>query len=143
MKTCPKCKIEKELKDFGNNKNTKDGKQRYCKKCQAEFDHNHYLNNIKKHNIRRKKYKQKSSQWLKNYKQTCECKKCGDKRWYVLDFHHIDPLQKDNNVSNLMNKSIKSTKKEIEKCIVLCSNCHREFHHLEKVEDIKIKEYIA
>jgi len=32
--------------------------------------------------------------------------------------------------------------KEIEKCILLCSNCHREFHYFEKVNKITIQEYL-
>jgi len=32
---------------------------------------------------------------------------------------------------------------EIKKCIVLCANCHREFHHFEKYKSITIQEYLA
>mgnify|MGYP000607183366 CR=1 FL=1 len=37
MKTCSKCKITKELSEFSNNKNEKDGIQRECKQCQKEY----------------------------------------------------------------------------------------------------------
>ena len=37
MKTCTKCKIEKPLKDFGNEKRVKDGKQARCKECTKEY----------------------------------------------------------------------------------------------------------
>jgi hypothetical protein len=63
---------------------------------------------------------------------TQKCTKCSEKRWYVLDFHHLG--DKDIDVSRMVNDSysIKKIKEEIRKCIVLCANCHRELHFLEK-----------
>ncbi len=142
MKECPKCKQTKSLEEFGNNKRTKDGKQRYCKICQAEFDHNHYLKDVDKHKTRRRKNQQTIAQWLREYKQKCSCKKCGEKRWYVLEFHHIDPKEKDFNISDLKRRSIKGMLKELEKCEVLCSNCHTEFHYLEREQGITFNKYI-
>ena len=142
MKECPRCHQIKTLSEFGNNKRTKDGKQRYCKICQAEFDHNHYLKDVDKHKNRRKDNQQKISSWFKEYKQTLACSKCGDNRWYVLQFHHIDPDQKDFNVSDLKKRSIKGMLNEIKKCVPLCSNCHTEFHHLEREHNININSYL-
>ena len=39
-------------------------------------------------------------------------------------------------------RSFKTMKKEIEKCIVLCNNCHSEFHYLEREKNITIQEYL-
>lgn len=41
-----------------------------------------------------------------------------------------------------MKRGIDSLKKEIDKCICLCANCHREFHYLEKQYGITIEEYL-
>jgi hypothetical protein len=48
----------------------------------------------------------------------------------VYEFHHIDPLQKDPNWSNLLrnNHRLEACLDEIDKCVVLCANCHRERH---------------
>ena len=42
MKYCPKCKTDKEIDEFSNNKTREDGKCRVCRKCQAEYDFKHY-----------------------------------------------------------------------------------------------------
>ena len=62
-----------------------------------------------------------------------KCSKCGyDKCPASLDFHHINPLEKDSTIKSLMDKSWKKIEKELTKCILLCSNCHREYHWKEK-----------
>ena len=60
---------------------------------------------------------------------------CGEDRWYVLDFHHIG--DKDFNISQKVQEgcSLDTIKKEIEKCIVLCANCHREVHYKERIQN--------
>ena len=56
-----------------------------------------------------------------------ECVLCGYKRCRrALHFHHINPHEKETNISNLTN--INQIKLELEKCILLCSNCHCEVH---------------
>ena len=59
-----------------------------------------------------------------------KCIKCGyDKYPEVLEFHHKDPSQKEFNVSRKGHcRSWERVKKEIEKCDLLCANCHREIH---------------
>lgn len=57
----------------------------------------------------------------------CSC--CGyNKCLGALEFHHVDPLTKDPNFNLNKNRSIERQKTEIDKCILLCSNCHRELH---------------
>lgn len=51
----------------------------------------------------------------------------GEDRWWVLDFHHTSPDEKEGSISNLVDSPNK-LEKELEKCIVLCSNCHRDLH---------------
>jgi len=60
----------------------------------------------------------------------------------LLDFHHIDPTQKDFQLSQGERYGWEKVQSEIEKCIVLCSNCHRDFHYLEKKDGISIEEYV-
>lgn len=44
----------------------------------------------------------------------------------ALEFHHLDPTKKDFIISRCF--SLKKAKLELDKCILLCSNCHREVH---------------
>jgi hypothetical protein len=49
-----------------------------------------------------------------------------------LDFHHIDPTTKDEGICVLISTGIwDKVKAELDKCILVCANCHREMHHPE------------
>ena len=54
-----------------------------------------------------------------------------------LDFHHL--RDKEFNIANeIKNLSIDNLKKEIDKCIVLCANCHRKLHYYDlSIEELK------
>jgi hypothetical protein len=132
MKSCFQCKQSKDLTLFYKNKSTKDGHSGICKECQ--------LNNERINN-------QKAKEWVSSLKTSC-CK-CGESRSWVLDFHHKDPKLKTINVSvySMSGTTGFETKKkkieeELKTCCVLCSNCHRDFHHLERTQNIKIEDYL-
>ena len=59
-----------------------------------------------------------------------KCEKCGySKCINALEFHHLDPSQKDFGIgTNGHTRSWERTKIELDKCIMVCSNCHREIH---------------
>lgn len=57
------------------------------------------------------------------------CKICGYKRYYgALEFHHKDPSEKEMVWSELRKRSWDKIKIELDKCELLCSNCHKEVH---------------
>lgn len=59
------------------------------------------------------------------------CEVCGyDKCKAALDFHHLDPAEKDFNLASISstNRSKDKVIAELQKCVLLCSNCHREHH---------------
>jgi Zn finger protein HypA/HybF involved in hydrogenase expression len=80
--------------------------------------------------------------FVDEYKSKCSCKKCGDTRPYVLDFHHIDPSTKLFDLGTATKRSISDIEEELKKCITLCRNCHSEFHYLEKQQNISITDYL-
>lgn len=59
-----------------------------------------------------------------------KCYFCGYKRYEgALEFHHIDEKTKKFGLSEKgMTRSWAKTKEELNKCILLCANCHRELH---------------
>ena len=54
------------------------------------------------------------------------CTDCGNKfPPYVYDFHHLDPTIKEYSVTRLMGRKWEGIVPELDKCILLCANCHR------------------
>lgn len=73
--------------------------------------------------------------YRKDYKQIAvtskggKCIVCGyNKCNAALDFHHVDPSTKDPDISKMRNWSAARKRSEIDKCVLLCANCHREVH---------------
>lgn len=76
--------------------------------------------------------------WMKNLKAALSCKKCGENHPGCLQFHHADPSKKEISISQAVtiNWSTKRILKEIEKCVVLCANCHIKLHYRQKQKQI-------
>ncbi len=81
--------------------------------------------------IRRRR--EKHQEYL-NKRKDIPCMDCGGKFPSVaMDFHHIDESIKDPKFANLKTWSMKRINEELDKCAVLCANCHRvrhKTHHL-------------
>lgn len=144
-KKCNQCNEIKLFKEFSKNSRKKDGLQIICKKCIAENNKNYYELNKKQFLLRNNKHSQNKRKFLIDLKVTKKCQKCSEDRHYCLCFHHIDPSSKTENVSSLIGggSAIQKIKDEINKCIILCQNCHYEFHYLEKEKNITIQEYLG
>lgn len=58
------------------------------------------------------------------------CARCGYNRCAeALEFHHTDLTKKDFGISARgYTRSWERVKKELDKCVMLCANCHREIH---------------
>ena len=96
-----------------------------CKKCRVEAVQR-----------RRDKIKEMSVQYKGN-----KCCMCGyDKYIGALEFHHLDSSQKDFGISAKgYTRSFEKVKEELDKCILVCSNCHKEIHAgLINLNDIRV-----
>lgn len=129
MKVCNKCHIEKPLDEFAIQRSRKDGRQGQCKSCRKEWYDNYYKNSPKE---KARLYKNRDEaraamrQFLNEVKNV-PCADCGVKYPpYVMDFDHLG--DKEFNISN-GSMSLAKVKAEIEKCEVVCANCHRVRTH--------------
>lgn len=77
-------------------------------------------------------YLTKKAKYVLEVKQRSKCTKCGESNTECLDFHHIDDSNKEEGIGAMLRNTMYTLdiiKLEINKCIVLCSNCHREEHY--------------
>lgn len=116
-KKCLECNIIKYLNEFHFRKESNNYRN-VCKKCATKKCN-------KGRNIKFKKNKNH----VVEYKGSC-CEICKIKSNYsrIYDLHHKDPSIKEFNISNKRGIHFNKYKKEIDKCHLLCSNCHREVH---------------
>lgn len=99
----------------------------------------HSFETVKKYVEKKKKEKKYSNSesvilWRKRVKQKLidykggKCEFCGyNKCIKALQFHHLNPKEKDFSIAG-MSLSFEKLKKEVDKCILVCSNCHAEIH---------------
>ena len=78
--------------------------------------------------------------FVKEVRNNLICKQCGENHPGCLDFHHRDPSEKELDICQMVQSgwSKRTILKEIEKCDVLCANCHRKLHF-----DLKVSAGIA
>ena len=89
-----------------------------------------YKENSEIEKRRAKNRKQKKKDWFWEYKKQFSCSICGERHRACLEFHHLQNADKTKAVSQMVSDgfSIKKIIAEIEKCMPLCSNCHRKVH---------------
>lgn len=118
---CLQCNEIKLISDFYGNR-------KLCKECVKLNERNKY------HSFKDQ---------LNAYKQKASCAKCGCDKFYLLEFHHKDPSKKEFTISDSTRAKFETIKPELDKCIVLCANCHREFHYLNDKNNISLEEYLG
>ena len=129
-KVCSICGLEKPLVDFGFRDKEKGLYRAECRQCHSDAVKARYYRN---------------KQILNQTKEGKQCEKCGyNKCIEALDYHHEDPDLKTDTVTRLSTHSnISTALKEIEKCCILCANCHREFHFLQRTQYITLADFLS
>lgn len=111
-KRCPKCQQVLPVTAFSSRRNTPWACS-YCKACSYE------------HAVERQR---RLKQQAIDYKGS-RCSQCGYDRYAgSLEFHHRDPASKDYTFSQVKMKNLAKVTSELDKCDLLCVNCHREAH---------------
>lgn len=120
--TCPICKQRKPKSEFYKCENKAKGIHYRCKQCENELYSKPIKNKLK---------------WAKYLGG--KCSNCGIEitvdNYCIFDFHHLDPSKKEYSVTQLLRNftSEEILKTEIDKCVLLCANCHRLEHNKNKI----------
>jgi hypothetical protein len=70
-------------------------------------------------------------EYVQEIKNQLRCADCGERHPATLQFHHLNSVDKTFTIGDAVNRgfSLDRIKREIEKCIVLCANCHAIRHY--------------
>jgi len=111
-KECGKCHNILPVEDFYIRKN--EALTSYCKKCNYKEQHS--------------LLKRRKIEILSKFGNKCSI--CGyNKCIAALEFHHIDPKEKEFSLGNAKTTNLDRLLLEMNKCILVCSNCHKEIHY--------------
>lgn len=106
-----------------------------------KYRRDYYYRNKEDHFQRNLRQQRKIRDFIRNLKRTLRCVLCGESDFRCLDFHHKNPKQKDLAISSVgkFGWSLERIRKELSKCVVLCSNCHRKKHICKLCGSLKIR----
>ncbi|CAB4166987.1 hypothetical protein UFOVP964_86 [uncultured Caudovirales phage] len=119
---CNGCDKAKPLSQFQpkTQANGKEGWEGKCKPCVSKRQkNNHAIRNAGAREL------------VFNYLKKHPCIDCGENNILALEFDHVHSKKFDIGTALNNNATIESLKKEIKKCVVRCSTCHRIKTHLE------------
>jgi hypothetical protein len=101
---------------------------------QKEYSRKYYQANKSAQLARSNKTRAEGRKQFRAFKATLSCIKCGENHPAALDFHHHTPKKDNVKISKLLadGRFTKAIQEIAEKCVVLCSNCHRKHHYEER-----------
>jgi len=155
-KHCPKCNQDKPLSKFGKDKNRKDGLNPHCKDCRSAYSSKEEVKarhrewwKANKERIYSEYKERYGERWAASANKSYSikrdrvnrwkdkaiesaggcCQRCGYSEFRAcLTFHHVDPSTKDGDVYTLIKgDDFDTVLAEIDKCALLCWNCHVAF----------------
>lgn len=129
MKVCSACGETKSLDVFKWKNKATGIRQTQCDPCRKATAKKSYGVNRAKIITDSMRRTQELRDWFVEYKKQFKCKFCTEDCYACLDFHHLNPAEKDLDVSSMVaRRSRPALLKELAKCICVCSNCHRKIH---------------
>lgn len=121
-KHCPECNKTKHISEFYPRSNRTHKYYSYCRECSSTLTVKRLQDN-----------KAKAIEYKGGKCVICGYNKCQGS----LEFHHIDMEQKDYTISNHKGMSFDNIKLELDKCALVCRNCHGEIH----ANKVNLKDY--
>ena len=134
---CSKCNIEKPSSEFHKRADRPSGLQPHCKECERkrnleridslkDYSKKSYMINKDKVCIKSAKTGKEKLEKIQKIKSETPCKDCGQKFHYSqMDFDHLDDTQKSFELNQARWRKWEEIEKEINKCELVCANCHR------------------
>ena len=124
MKLCKTCGEVKAKSLFNKNSAKPDGLSAKCKDCNKSYLRDHYQKNKKYYSDKRIRTKNRYREDFYDYLLGKSCLDCGNSDIRVLEFDH-----REDKLFNISQKKsimpIENLMNEINKCDILCANCHR------------------
>ena len=137
LKTCSQCSVEKPIAEFNFRHRAAGVRHSYCRDCGRRLTHNHYTRRKRLYLDRNlRAYNERREMVLKAKSRPCA--DCGIQYpYYVMDFDHRDGASKRFSLHSVHSVTKRAILSEIEKCDIVCANCHRERTHRRRIESLK------
>jgi len=128
---CNHCGVAKDPEEFNWRYKALGIRHPTCRESQKPFRKNWYegdaherhLQNVKERKVQARNV---AREYVWNYLSDHSCSQCGESDPVVLEFHHVEGKGKEVSVMVAGGYPIETIQKEIDKCDVLCANCHRK-----------------
>ena len=102
------------------------------KEKQRAADRAWWARNSDRENKKRYEKRKENLQWLAEQKKNLSCIRCGENHPACLEFHHTGVKRKEVSLMAARKWSRENILQEIARCIVLCANCHRREHGIQR-----------
>ena len=130
FRRCGGCGESKPAVDFAWRRIQRGQRDNLCRPCRSAYHREHYLANkaryVEQARERKQMLRRQRTLYLLEYFQTHPCEVCGERDPVVLEFDHVDGERKAFEIGQALGyRNWQSILAEIEKCAVVCANCHR------------------
>lgn len=132
-KVCSLCRQSKPAAEFNFRHREAGVRHTYCRECGKRLTRSHYERNKRQYLDRNARTYQRHRALIRSLKSR-PCADCGIQYpFYVMDFDHREGVTKEFALNSVTRLSREAILREIAKCDVVCSNCHRERTHRRRV----------
>lgn len=127
---CGSCKTDLPESEFNWKNRSLNKRSSVCKSCHRVYQTRYYIKHRDVVIANSKQHTKFKRDKFRLWKSTLSCCLCGESDEVCLDFHHVDPTQKEYDITALAssNQSAAKLSEELKKCVVACRNCHAKIH---------------
>ncbi len=129
MKRCAICGATKPVEDYMWKLKAKNKRDAYCRPCRAAYKKAHYEANkphyLETNRVRASAERRRRVRWLLRHLEAHPCADCGETDPVVLEFDHLRDKSFGISEGFSSRRAWSLILLEIEKCEVVCANCHR------------------